>query len=240
MPNAAEAIGYVKSLNRRTRAHIPSNMKAAREAVPPSYIFNVYPQSWTKGLGSLGTFVIPACPEGAEYSEPLVVKSFIDCEYDLGDGTGRMGWFPENGEQVAKDIVGIGSSLETLQPCTTNKEWLGVFISKSNPPRKSEIQEAKNKLTRYMQVLLKEADDLALGGEKGISQIGSMHRKAVKFLNQSRAWAVMPEKLDSCPGCQQQIRKGVVRHDCGAILDWDKAIELGMVKASEKPGASIA
>lgn len=235
MPTAQEAAAHVQELNKRIRMPVPDVLK---RTLTPAFIFNTHDIEWQVNLGSLGRFIIPACEPGEQYSKPLKVDGFIADEYDLADGTGRMAWFPEEGANVAKDVVGIGSATPQLDLYTTNREWFGVFIAAGERPTKEELASAKAKLTQMMTLLLQHGDRLALQGEKGLAQIGPMERKAAVWLNQKRSWAVLPEKMDNCPGCGEPVRPGVVKHSCGAVLDWDKAVALGMV--TEKPKAKKA
>lgn len=228
MPNAREAFAYAMSQNDRIRQPWDARME---EALPPLYIFNVYQKAWDVSLGGLGTFHIPACPEGEEHSEPLMVKGMNRDEYDLGHD-GRMSWNVLPGEQLAKAIVGIDSGSPSLSEYTTNREWWGVFMTHNRVPTELEISQAKKKLTQLMTLFLERGDHLAAQGKLG--DIQEMDRKAAQFLNQKRAWAQLPEKMDSCPGCGEPIKPGVIKcKECGAILDMDKAAALGMLTENQ-------
>ena len=69
MITANEVASAVGGLNKRARQPIPEALKRN----PPLYIFNIYEMKHTRGLGSLGTFHVPACEPGEAYSKPLVV-----------------------------------------------------------------------------------------------------------------------------------------------------------------------
>ena len=228
MPSAQEALAYAMSQNGRIRQPWDARLETA---LPPVYIFNIYQKAWEVPLGGLGSFHIPACPEGKAYSEPLVIKGMNRDEYDLGD-SGRMSWNVLEGDKLARTIVGIDSSSPALGEFTSNREWWGVFMTHNEVPTETELAEARKKLTQLMTMFLERGDKLAANGKLG--DIQEMDRKAAQFLNQKRAWAQLPEKMDSCPGCGEPIRPGVIKcKECGAILDMDKAAALGMLTENQ-------
>lgn len=250
MPNSAEAMNFAMQHNRRSRQAVPSIMKK----VPAVYIFSVCPEGFFDPMvyTGIGSFRLPIFnpddPKQAKrgYSEPLSVPGVFAEEYDLFDG--KMGlnlWEalpnPDDRTQpgFVLDIIGMGSSNPGLSAGTTNKEWFGVFYSTSETPSAKEVSDAKAKLTKMMTLLLNDADRLALQGEKGLNQISGTHRMAAKYLNQKRSWASLPEAMNTCPGCGEPIKPGVVAHmgngGCGAILNMEKAIELGMVQPPQAP-----
>ena len=228
MPTAQEALSHIQSQNVRKRQDWDARLETA---LPDKYIFNVYPKAWDVPLGGLGTFHIPACPEGKEHSEPLVVKGMTRDEYDLGDGQGRMSWNAIPGDKLASAIVGLDSGSTALGTFTTNREWWGVFISDSKVPTEAQLAEARKKLTALMTIYLEQGDQLAAQGK--LADIGANERKACQFLNQKRSWAQLPEKMDNCPGCGEPIKPGIVKHSCGAILDMEKAAALGMLSENQ-------
>lgn len=229
MPSAQEAYAYALSGNKKKRQQWDPRLE---EALPKRYIFNIYQKAWDVPLGGLGTFRIPACPEGEPYSKPLVVKGMNRDEYDLGDGQGHMSWNAIPGDQLAKAIVGLDSGSPALGTFTTNREWWGVFLSETPVPTEAQLTEARKKLVALMTMYLEQGDNLAAQGK--VADIGANERKAAQFLNQKRAWAQLPEKMDSCPGCGEPIKPGVIKcKECGAILDMDKAASLGMLTENQ-------
>jgi len=63
-----------------------------------------------------------------------------------------------------------------------------------------------------------------------------MHREALLRRGQTRGWSdPLRDDVIACPGCQENIKPGVVVHTCGSVLDWDKAIALGIKKAEDRP-----
>ena len=233
MASAQDALAFVQSMNHRSRKNVPAFM-ASR--FPPVYIYNIYPRQHSVSLGGLGTYVIPACEPGKPYSKPCIVNGFIADEYDLGDGKGNMSWNAEQGEEVAKDVVGIGSYTAELSPLTTNREWWGCFIAKGETPTPEELSAAKEKLERCMKMWLADGDRLAGQGEKGIAQIGIPHIEASVYLKQPRQWSNPVVAMIECPGCGSPIKPYIAKcGNCGAILDRVKAIELGLIPDETAP-----
>ena len=220
MKTTAEVAAFIASQNERKLDQVPEFLRGGFAAV---YIFNIYQKQHQVDLGSLGHFVIPACPVGEEYSEPLIIPGHIADYYDE-PAAGRMAFKSLSGKQVALDVVGIGSYSSAMGTMSTNLEWWGVFIAEGEKPTKNELAEAKKKLTAFQTMWLQEGDRLALGGEKGLAQIMPVHREAVKWLNQNRQWAQTPQQMDNCPACGVPVKPGVaVCFSCNAIIDLEKA-----------------
>lgn len=230
MATAADAVAYVTSLNRRIRKNVPEFM-AKRFA--PVYIFNIYPRAHRVMLGSLGEFHIPACEVGQPYSKPCIINGFIADEYDLGDGKGNMSWNPEQGEDVAKDVVGIGSYSEGLSTMTTNRQWWGCFIAAGETPTAEELEAARKKLEQNMKMWLAEGDQLVTQGKRP----EATHIEAAVWLKQVRQWSNPVIAMMECPGCGESIKPNIARHTCGAVIDKLKAIELGMIPDDTAPVA---
>ena len=145
MPVRANATEMLRKRNRTMPA-----MKAALGTVkvPPVYIFNVWTRTWGEGK-----YTIPACPEGEDHSEPLVIDGLVLSEYDLGDGGANMGTAVDAGMAVAQDIIGVNSTSPALDLFTTNREWFGVFATTNEQPTKKEIAAARAKLVRMMELI---------------------------------------------------------------------------------------
>jgi hypothetical protein len=217
------ALGNAKDLNARDFPNVDAFTQRAA-AKPAYYIFNIYPQSYSKSLGSLGSYYLPACAEGEEYSKPLVINEIVITYTDQGEG--RLGFMTDEGLAVAANILGCEYR---------NGEWLagphysdlrdwGCFVSTSETPTAKELTEAKTRLRRKMEQLVAKADQKALEGNEGLKEIDAIHRKAAHYLNVSRTWATLPVQMDGCPACGSQVKPGVaICPHCTAVLDEAKA-----------------
>lgn len=68
----------------------------------------------------------------------------------------------------------------------------------------------------------------------GNNNISVEHRQAARRRKQSRVWLNETNvSYITCPGCQENIKPGMVKHSCGAVLDPDKALKLNMITQKE-------
>ena len=123
-----------------------------RTAQGKVYIYNVGPKAHTRGIGGIGSFYIPACKPGKDYSEPLTIdKIFADC---LHIDTNKMAEIPIDGAEVAKNVVGFGQ----FQSKSGDLRKWGVFISLGDKPTKNELDFARAELNKTYDALIREAD----------------------------------------------------------------------------------
>lgn len=193
------------------------------------YIFNVGPWAITQPCGSLGMKHIPACQEGKEYSEPLVLDGLVIERYPLREGTmdllmhkNATGW------NTAGEIIGAAGTPHAVPGNSLEK--FGIFRSKSNPPKKEEIAEAKKKLNVYLNVLVNEARSAAAQGQKAAEETirPDQHIRAGIMLGldpQVELWmnAAIPRvKREKCESCGKPYEAGLMLCSCGFILDVEK------------------
>ncbi len=124
-----------------------------------------------------------------------------------------------------------GKAIKMHLPEWVKKGKLGV------KPTRKEIAIANALFEQTDLALIAEGDEFAAAGPDGQKNIGKMHREALLRRNQTRGWSdpVKGMALVVCPGCQENIKPGVVVHTCGAVLDWEKAIALGIRKPEDRP-----
>lgn len=236
-----------REMNQRKRA--PGISDSIKESAAPVFIFNIFNREYHLELGNFGRVRIPACAPGERYAGPVAyggvpyVQGLLPAEFDQGNGDGQMGVVWERGEDVARDIVGIGSSFPELSLYTTDRSHWGVFISthatRENPvPSDAEIEEAKKKLTAMMMKWFDDGQRLAKEGH--IDRIGPNHREAAQFLNQKVEWSAKSIPMGVCPGCAEPLRPGAIWHECGAIIDPDKALENGIISQEKYDGMMAA
>lgn len=181
------------------------------------YIFNVGPKSWSRNLGSLGNFHVPACPKGAKVSEPLkidgVVLERIPTDMD------RMANRYEEGIDIANDVMYIGRG---YTPDLNREKW-GLFISEVPKPTDARISAAKGELLKTYNRLVAEADNLERNNKR--DQISDIHRDAAEALGVTKAWlAQTPYEASECPSCRKRIdTESVCCPECDAILDLEGA-----------------
>lgn len=214
-------------LNRRNRT-MPAMAKALNTVkVPPIYIFNIGPRSWAKGNGAQGRYEIPACEAGKPYSKPLVIDGLVLSEYDLGDGAGNMATAVDPGAEVASDIVGTRSTSAALDLFTTNLEWFGVFATVNEKPTKAELEAAREKLTRMMELIYAKGSELVQAGEKVNMLDRKNYNEAAEFLGRQPLWGSHEHALTACPWCAEPVREGaVICKSCKGVIDPERHAQL--------------
>jgi hypothetical protein len=229
MPNDTPAAQYAA---REREDLMTGPMNFSREAaltlsLAPDYvlfIYNLGPLSWTGAnaisKGSAGRYNIQACDKGMPFTKPLIIPSIVVDTYMVEN---EMKTHSMRGEDLCIDIVhpAIGKSWSVGQ----NLDDFGVFWSKNNPPTQEEIRTARTKMEKTFRNALAEATTLeAIGNLKDITP---MMRFAADYFEEDRPWNKIYRKTAECPGCGGPT-KGTAVHTCGAVLDWPKAIALGL------------
>jgi hypothetical protein len=163
MKTAAEAKGFIESMNARQRSQRPSFLKK----VPGVYVFSLYWHPFDVSLGHNGTFKILALDRentkqmARGYSDPLVIPGIIAEEYDqLSGKIGLQLWDalpgqiedPDDPDKtiddpsqpgVVRDILGLGSSQSGMHAFTTDRTWFGVFVANGLGATKEEQARAE-------------------------------------------------------------------------------------------------
>lgn len=153
-------------------------------------IVSVGPWSQTLKAGTLGTFFVPACKEGEEYSDPLVFSGLTIERYPLREGKldllmhkNATGW------NTAWQLVGVGPHLHPMN----SKVKLGLFVTRGNihvkpmtaeeaadpdkkrawlrerfRPTKKELADATKALQAHFNMLIQEARSAAAQGQKAL------------------------------------------------------------------------
>jgi len=236
--NAQEALRSAQDEQRRMNKSrfIPPMLDMVQQVSEKAkiYIFNVGPWAHQRLMGSLGSFIVRACPEGKEYSEPLVLDGIVSELYPINEGEYKRTM--EDGYAIAQQILGVGPHLSPRNSFVP----YGVFISRSNPPEKHEIKAAKEKLREKFLELVTEADLAYSQGPKAAEETirPETHFVAARALRKTEAecaWlknAQAPAERAECPGCGAVHKVGVMKcRECGFILDqkrYSEAVKAGL------------
>lgn len=179
---------------RRLSNLVPLTEKQMRDAMrDPIYVFNTSDREYRPVAGNK-TYIIPACPEGAEVSEPLVIPGIvysqkvravhgIEAEYEH---------HADDGIDVAKDLLGIAGFRGQDADLT---RW-GVFFTTTPEPSGMEIRNARAKFLSRLNDLVQAADRayalnngmVPLPGGGMASNIGDDAIAAAKVLGIQRPW----------------------------------------------------
>jgi hypothetical protein len=228
------------------------------------YIFNVSPYAHKIEHPSVGVLVIPACKPGEKYSAPAIVKGMqaygvptdmqtVDIRHDSGrlfalDILG-LGPFRDQRNSLLNQGVFIATG-DTLDMNDREPYKMAPKVILNVPrwvkrgkcpeePTQRELKEANEKFAARDFALIAEADRFQDAGpankEEGSNNIRGEHREALRRRGQRRVWDTVEETLKPCIGCGVLISPAVIVHTCGAVFNWDKAIELGIKKEEDRP-----
>jgi hypothetical protein len=245
----AEASSAQRALNSsRFIPKMAAITKAASEA-NRLYIFNVGPWSHRRDMGSCGSYFVPACPEGKEFGDPLVIQGIESEPYPMTPT--QMAILPKCGEhaQIAGDGDGALFAQQVLgegpmMPRTSSWRPFGVFISKTPQPSKKDLESAKLELQKRYALLVEEANDLWAHG-RGSAEARSIQREyhylaAIKLKKTVAEcpWlgdTQLAVPRETCPGCGVQYDVGILKcRHCGYVLDkqrYDEAVKKGLFAA---------
>jgi hypothetical protein len=233
----------------------------------PIFVYNCSPDKFQVQHPMLGIVTIHGCPEGEPYSAPTEIPGLIPygvrtemTTAELRHESGRqfaidligLGAFKDQQKSLYMRGVFIAAG-NTFNPTKvksfrigtphgksssiTLPEWVDLKIGKClEEPTKEEIKAAQGRARDWDRFLLSEGD--ALSDQNNVKDIQPEHRHAARRLGQNRTWDQPIQSMIDCPGCAQKIPPTTVVHTCGAVLDWEKAIALGMRKSEDRPGSS--
>jgi hypothetical protein len=202
---------------------------------PHVWIANVSDQEYLPQLGIPGAKAILACKTG-DYAlteiDPVIVRTDIgqgqESGRDRGGHPGKWGKETVAAEKIAEDLVGIHS--------TENLERFGVFViaDHRSVPTEAELARARERMRETYSRMVVEGD-LLWSRKAGNPDITDAMRRATKWLGLERPWAYTPREMATCPGCGERVAPNVAVHTaCGAILNREKAIELGILKPDDE------
>lgn len=193
------------------------------------YIYNCGPWPHMRSLGSLGSFYIPPCEEGKEFSAALVIPGIVAEPYPVNET--QMALHQEEGTYIAEQIVGLGKHL----PPSNSLVKYGVFISATEKPSKEDLAKAHRALRGHFRQLVNEANTAWSKGPKAAEETISpdLHFLAARRLNLTEAecpWlknASTSAARENCAGCGTPYSVGIVLcPQCRFILDPEKYAKL--------------
>lgn len=200
----------------------------------PVRMFNVGPWKESVLMGTLGTYHMPACPDGKPYVEMTRFDSTKGKDipaigalvFEWLRGDGQMPVRQHEGIEVAQNVLGIAP----FQNPVNARVKYGWFISECGPeenPSAQELAKANKALKDFLMSLVKDARK-AEQDNKISDVVGSDHFMAARLLKLNPAnegWLKTQtiESNDVCPGCGTPYKKGIaVCKECKTILDEEK------------------
>lgn len=210
-----------RTLNTR---YVPPVMESVQKLSEQTqvYIFNVGPWSHQQYVGA-GHFYIPACEEGKQHSEPVIIPGIFSTLYPQDEKT--MKRMDEDGYTVALDVVGIGPGLAPNNALTR----YGVAICRQWPPSKSEIAKAWEALrVGELNSLIAEANAAySSGPQEAERTIRDRHHQAARMLKKTAAecpWmarnAANTSQNVECKFCGEPMKPNLAKcPNCKEIVD---------------------
>jgi hypothetical protein len=189
----------------------PDSVAGEKELV--AYVFSVAPYVASKKTFGFGPTVhIAQKVRGERYSRTPIHQG--TCFKDYGD---------EQREVFVVDPMDMAADI--LREC----EGQGLWASVSPTPSEEDILEAEKKQAQFYRNQIEIADG-EWSRKQDPKSISTLARIAARELNIKRDWAKDMSSLIQCKGCQELISAEAAKCGrCGAVLNWDKARELGLV-----------
>lgn len=204
-------------------------------------IVSVGPWAQVIKAGTLGTKYVPACREGEEYSDPLVLDGLVIEHYPLREGKmDPLMHKDSTGWNVGWQLIGVGPHLHPMN----SKVKYGLFVTRGNPkmpplsakdeqdpekrrwwlrerfkPTAAELKKANDELNKRFNALVQEARSAAAQGQKAVEETirPNQHILAAQRLGldpQAERWMqnAMPEAARTkCGYCGVSIPESVAK-----------------------------
>lgn len=151
--------------------------------------------------------------EVCETCLPHVTYNLEDRTQGEDNGFDKRTFYQIDAEDLAADLI---------------RDTHGVFFIPEGKPSKEQLVEARQDLILWFKEQLKEADD-AWNRWHDRKMIPEAARIASRVLGYQREWLTDTTEKKDCPSCGKALNPNVVRCECGAVFDWQKAFELGML-----------
>ena len=168
-----------------------------------------------------GTFQIPGRVAGEEYSMTRVTPRTAVIDY----GDKRTLPLAITAREIAEDLC------REVNSDAGENSFLGVFVCAGNVPTEEELRAAQAKLAEFYRTLVASADR-EWERSHSFLMINDVQRRAAGHLGVKKEWYYQSRETAECPGCGERIKPGVaVCRTCGAVLDREKALALGLAQA---------
>jgi hypothetical protein len=125
--------------------------------------------------------------------------------------------------EIAEDIC------REINSDAGERSFLGVFVCAGDAPTAQELRDAQEKLDEFYRALVASADR-EWERSHSFLFIHDLQRRAASRLGLEKEWHYQARETEECPGCGERIKPGVAKcKSCGAILNQEKALALGLV-----------
>ncbi len=167
-----------------------------------------------------GTFLIPGREDGEEFSLTRVTARTAIMDY----GDKRTLPLPISAREIAEDLC------REINSDAGERSFLGVFVCAGNAPTEAELRDAREKLDEFYRGLVASADR-EWERSHSFLFINDLQRRAAAHLGLDKEWYYQVRETAECPGCGTRVKPGIAKcKACGAVLDREKALALGLVQ----------
>jgi len=197
-----------------------ANEKAAHtERSPQAVIVNITDQSYMAHR-MYGTFQIAGRSDAEAYTLTSVGPRTAVMDY----GDKRILPLPIAAREIAEDIC------REINSDAGERSFLGVFVCAGDVPTEEELRRAQEKLDEFYRALVAAADREWERSHSFVF-IHDLQRRAAARLGLEKEWHYQAHATVECPGCGDRVKPGVaVCKSCGAILNREKALALGLIQ----------
>ena len=191
-------------------------------------IANITEQSYTAHR-TYGTFQISGRMAGMEVALTRVTPRTAVMDY----GDKRILPLAITAREIAEDLC------REINSDAGENSFLGVFVCAGNTPTEDELRGARTRLEEFYRALVATADR-EWERSHSFLFIHDLQRRAAGHLGLNKEWYYQARETAECPGCGERVKPNVaVCKTCGAILDRDKALTLGLLKVASPVGAEV-
>jgi hypothetical protein len=174
-----------------------------------------------------GTFQIAERTPGTEFAVTRITPRNGVIDY----GDKRTVPLAISAREIAEDLC------REINSDAGEQSFLGVFVCAGEAPTAEELQSARGQLEDFYRGLVATADR-EWERSHSFLFINDLQRKAANSLGMEKEWCYQMREMQECPGCGERVKPNVaVCRACGAILDREKALALGLARPAEEPGA---
>jgi hypothetical protein len=167
-----------------------------------------------------GTFLIPGRTAGQEYSIARISPRTAVMDY----GDKRLLPLPIPAREIADDLC------REVNSDAGEQSFLGVFVIAGETPTEHELLLAHTRLDEFYRAQVASADR-EWERSHSFLFINDLQRRAAAHLGLEKEWYYQVRETAECPGCGERVKPNVaVCKSCGAILDREKALALGLVQ----------
>jgi len=216
-------------MNSETAVHVDRSLQAVHaDRTLQAVIANITQQNYM-AQRTYGTFQISGCAAGEEYATTRVTPRTAVMDY----GDKRILPLAISAREIAEDVC------REINSDAGENSFLGVFVCAGNAPTEDELHGARARLDEFYRAMVAAADR-EWERSHSFLFIHDLQRRAAGHLGLNKEWYYQVRETAECPGCGERVKPGVaVCKSCGAILNREKALELGLLQPPAEPPAEM-